>query len=56
MACATRAIASREWCRAGHDQLMGSAMAAVAKEIERHERETGYRAAIAKIAEEKANG
>jgi len=51
---AERAIASREWCRTDHDQLMGSAMAAVAKEIDRHERETGYRAAIAKIADEKA--
>lgn len=52
---ANRAIASREWCRSDHDQLMGSAMAAVAKEIDRHERETGYRAAIAKLAEDSAS-
>ncbi len=51
---ATRAVASREWCRTDHDQLMGSAMAAVAKEIDKHERETGHRAAIASLAKGEA--
>jgi limonene 1,2-monooxygenase len=46
-----RAIASREWCRADHDSLIGGAMNAVMKEINRHEQETGYRVAIATPAQ-----
>ncbi len=40
---ADRAVASREWARAGHDRLMGSAMDAVMREIDQHESATGYR-------------
>ena len=45
------AVNSREWCRKDHDSLIGGAMNAVAKEIERYEKETGYRAAIANLAQ-----
>lgn len=41
------AINSREWCRKDHDRLIGGAMNAVVKEIERYEKETGYRVAVA---------
>lgn len=41
------AVNSREWCRKDHDSLIGSAMGAVLKEIERYEKETGYRIAVA---------
>jgi len=41
------AVHSREWCRQDHDSLIGGAMNAVAKEIDRYEKETGYRVAIA---------
>lgn len=41
------AIRSREWCRRDHDQLVGGAMGAVLKEIERYEKDTGYRVSIA---------
>jgi limonene 1,2-monooxygenase len=40
---ADRAVAARERAREGHDRLMGSAMEAVAQEIERHASATGYR-------------
>lgn len=48
---ADRAVASREWCRDDHDKLIGSAIAAVTKEIEKYEAETGHRAAIARLDE-----
>lgn len=48
---ADRAVSSREWCRTDHDTLIGGAMDAVAKEIERYEKDTGYRPAIADIAQ-----
>ncbi len=48
---AGRTVASREWCRTDHDMLIGGAMNAVAKEIERYEKDTGYRPAIADIAQ-----
>jgi limonene 1,2-monooxygenase len=41
------AVNSREWCRTDHDQLIGGAMNAVVKEIDRYEKETGYRIAVA---------
>ena len=41
------AINSREWCRKDHDTLIGGAMNAVLKEINRYEKETGYRVAVA---------
>jgi limonene 1,2-monooxygenase len=41
------AVNSREWCRRDHDRLIGGAMNAVVKEIERYEKETGYRVAVA---------
>jgi limonene 1,2-monooxygenase len=47
-------VRSREWCRQDHDSLIGGAMNAVAKEIERYEKETGYRAAIANLAQAQA--
>ena len=40
-------INSREWCRKDHDSLIGGAMNAVVKEIDRYEKETGYRIAVA---------
>lgn len=40
-------VNSREWCRKDHDRLIGGAMNAVLKEIERYEKETGYRIAVA---------
>ena len=45
-------INSREWCRTDHDRLIGGAMNAVAKEIDRYEKETGYRIAVAGPAQE----
>jgi len=44
------AIKSREWCRKDHDSLIGGAMNAVVKEIDRYEKETGYRIAVASLA------
>ncbi|MGE0684308.1 MAG: LLM class flavin-dependent oxidoreductase [Candidatus Binatia bacterium] len=41
------AVNSREWCRKDHDSLIGGAMNAVVKEINRYEKETGYRVAVA---------
>ncbi len=41
------AVNSREWCRTDHDRLIGGAMNAVLKEIDRYEKETGYRIAVA---------
>jgi limonene 1,2-monooxygenase len=41
------AVNSREWCRTDHDRLIGGAMNAVVKEIEKYEKETGYRVAVA---------
>jgi len=38
---------SMEWCRKDHDSLIGGAMNAVIKEIDRYEQETGYRVAVA---------
>ncbi len=35
--------------RADHDSLIGGDLTAVAKKIERHERETGYRVAVADL-------
>ncbi len=52
---ADRAVASREWCRTDHDTLIGGAMNAVAKEIERYEKDTGYRLAIADAAQGQPN-
>jgi limonene 1,2-monooxygenase len=40
-------VNSREWCRKDHDTLIGGAMNAVLKEINRYEKETGYRVAVA---------
>ena len=40
-------VNSREWCRKDHDRLIGGAMNAVLKEIDRYEKETGYRIAVA---------
>jgi limonene 1,2-monooxygenase len=40
-------VNSREWCRKDHDTLIGGAMNAVIKEIDRYEKETGYRIAVA---------
>lgn len=48
---ADKAVASREWCREDHDKLIGSAMTAVMKEVEKHEEETGHRVAIARLDE-----
>ncbi|MEW6298014.1 MAG: LLM class flavin-dependent oxidoreductase [Thermodesulfobacteriota bacterium] len=45
------AVRSREWCRQDHDSLIGGAMNAVVKEIERYEKETGYRAVVASLAQ-----
>jgi limonene 1,2-monooxygenase len=45
------AVRSREWCRKDHDSLIGGAMNAVVKEIARYEQETGYRPAIANLAQ-----
>ena len=52
---AERAVSSREWCRTDHDSLIGGAMNAVAKEIERYEKDTGYRLAIADIVQGQPN-
>jgi len=41
------AVNSREWCRTDHDRLISGAMNAVVKEIDRYEKETGYRIAVA---------
>jgi limonene 1,2-monooxygenase len=41
------AVNSREWCRTDHDSLIGGAMNAVLSEINRYEKETGYRIAVA---------
>jgi hypothetical protein len=41
------AVNSREWCRQDHDRLIGGAMSAVLKEIDKYEKETGYRVAVA---------
>ena len=51
---ADRAVSSREWCRTDHDTLISGAMNAVAKEIERYEKDTGYRLAIADAAQPNA--
>lgn len=40
-------VNSREWCRKDHDRLIGGAMNAVLKEIDKYEKETGYRIAVA---------
>lgn len=40
-------VKSMEWCRRDHDSLIGGAMNAVVKEIDRYEQETGYRIAVA---------
>jgi limonene 1,2-monooxygenase len=40
-------VNSREWCRKDHDTLIGGAMNAVIREIDRYEKETGYRIAVA---------
>ncbi len=40
-------VNSREWCRKDHDTLIGGAMGAVLKEIDRYEKETGYRVSVA---------
>jgi limonene 1,2-monooxygenase len=40
-------VNSREWCRQDHDRLIGGAMSAVLKEIDKYEKETGYRVAVA---------
>jgi limonene 1,2-monooxygenase len=45
------AVNSREWCRQDHDSLIGGAMNAVVKEIDRYEKETGYRIAVASMAQ-----
>ncbi len=52
---AERAVSSKEWCRTDHDSLIGGAMNAVAKEIERYEKDTGYRLAIADIVQGQPN-
>ena len=44
-------VKSREWCRQDHDSLIGGAMNAVVKEIDRYEKETGYRIAVASLAQ-----
>jgi len=44
-------VKSREWCRQDHDRLIGGAMNAVVKEIDRYEKETGYRIAVASMAQ-----
>jgi len=41
------AVNSREWCRTDHDRLISGAMNAVVKEIDRYEKETGYRISVA---------
>jgi len=50
------AVQSREWCRKDHDSLIGGAMNAVVKEIERYEQETGYRVAVANLAQGQGQG
>jgi hypothetical protein len=45
------AVHSREWCRKDHESLIGGAMNAVVKEIDRYEKETGYRIAVANLAQ-----
>jgi limonene 1,2-monooxygenase len=49
------AVNSREWCRKDHDSLIGGAMNAVVKEIDRYEKETGYRIAVANLAQGPGN-
>jgi hypothetical protein len=44
-------VHSREWCRKDHESLIGGAMNAVVKEIDRYEKETGYRIAVANLAQ-----
>lgn len=44
-------VNSREWCRQDHDSLIGGAMNAVVKEIDRYEKDTGYRIAVANLAQ-----
>jgi limonene 1,2-monooxygenase len=50
------AVNSREWCRQDHDRLIGGAMNAVVKEIDRYEKETGYRIAVASLAQGQGQG
>ena len=52
---ADRAVASRDWCRDDHDTLIGGAMNAVIQEIDRYEKDTGYRIAIADAAQGQSN-
>ena len=52
---ADRAVASRDWCRDDHDTLIGGAMNAVIQEIDRYEKDTGYRLAIADAAQGQGN-
>jgi limonene 1,2-monooxygenase len=52
---ADRAVASRDWCRDDHDTLIGGAMNAVIQEIDRYEKDTGYRIAIADAARGQSN-
>ncbi len=47
-------VRSREWCRTDHDSLIGGAMNAVAQEIDKYEKKTGYRVSVAGPAEEKS--
>ena len=49
------AVNSREWCRKDHDSLIGGAMNAVVKEIDRYEKETGYRIAVAGLGQGQNN-
>ena len=48
-------MASRDWCRDDHDTLIGGAMNAVIQEIDRYEKDTGYRIAIADAAQGRSN-
>jgi limonene 1,2-monooxygenase len=50
------AVNSREWCRRDHDSLIGGAMNAVVKEIDRYEKDTGYRIAVASLAQGQGQG
>jgi limonene 1,2-monooxygenase len=49
-------VNSREWCRKDHDSLIGGAMNAVIKEIDRYEKDTGYRIAVASLAPGQGQG
>ena len=49
-------VNSREWCRKDHDSLIGGAMNAVVKEIDRYEKDTGYRIAVASLAQGQGQG